>query len=239
MEVLTMSGNRLIPAVDVRLGSLLEFTRRNELEKNKRGDTEKIRPTITISREFGCEAYPVSECLKAMLEKKTGEPWVVMDKALLEEVAKNHNLSEDMLKKLGEKSRFMDDILATFSPHWKTEKDHFKLICRQMLSLAAKGNVILIGRGGAIITQSLKNCRHFRMFASDQFKIRSISRRLEVSAEEAEALINKKQKQRDTFIRDFLDRDARDMSYYNLIINNDRNSAEKIASTIADYVLSA
>ncbi len=233
-----MSGNQLIPAVDVRLGSLLEFTRRNELEKNRRGDTDKIRPTITISREFGCEAYPVSERLKALLEKKTGEPWVVMDKALLEEVAKNHNLSEDMLKKLGEKSRFLDEILATFSPHWKTEKDHFKLICRQMLSLAEKGNVILIGRGGAIITQSLKNCSHFRMFASAQFKIRSISKRLDIPKEEAEAMIVKKQKQRDTFIRDFLDRDARDVSYYNLIINNDRNSADKIASTIAEYVLS-
>lgn len=233
-----MSGNKLIPAVDVRLGSLLEFTRRNDLEKSRRGDADKMRPAITISREFGCEAYPVSEHLKAVLEKKTGETWVIMDKILLEEVAKNHNLSEDMLKRLGEKSRFLDEILATFSPHWKTEKDHFKLICRQMLSLAEKGNVILVGRGGAIITQALKNCSHFRIFASPQYKIRSISRRLEISSEDAEALIQKKQKQRDAFIHDFLDRDSRDLSYYNLIFNNDRNSAEKIATTIAEYILS-
>lgn len=233
-----MSGNRLIPAVDVRLGSLLEFTRRNEMERTRRG-ADKARPTITLSREFGCEAYPVTELLKELLEKKSGEPWVVMDKALLEEVAKNHNLSENMLKKLGEKSRFLDEILATFSPHWKTEKDHFRLICQQMLALAEKGNVILVGRGGAIITQAMKNCHHFRMFASPQFKISSISKRLDISREEAEVMIKKKQKQRNAFMRDFLNRDSRDLSYYNLVINNDRNSAQRIAETISEYVLSA
>jgi len=234
-----MSGNRLIPAVDIRLGSLLEFTRRNEIEKSRIGDADKVRPTVTLSREFGCEAYPVSERLKEILEKKSGESWVVMDKALLEEVAKNHNLSEEMLKGLGEKSRFLDEILATFSPSWKTEKDHFRLICHQMLSLAQKGNVILVGRGGAIVTQSLKNCHHFRMFASQQFKIRSISKRLNISKEDAEVMIQQRQKQRDAFMHDFLDRDARDLNYYNLVFNNDRSSTEKIAATIAEYVLPA
>ncbi|MEI6209249.1 MAG: cytidylate kinase-like family protein [Desulfuromonadales bacterium] len=233
-----MSGKQLIPSVDVRLGSLLEFTRRNEIEKSKRGIATQVRPTITLSREFGCEAYPVAEQLKKILDCKSGESWVIMDKALLEEVAKNHNLSEDMLKGLGEKARFLDEVLSTFSPHWKTEKDHFRLICRHMLSLAEKGNVILVGRGGAIITQSLKNCSHFRMYASQQFKIHSISKRLDISEEEAEVTIQKKQKQRDAFMRDFLDRDSRDLSHYNLVFNNDRNSAEKIAATIAEYVMS-
>lgn len=227
----------LIPAVEARLGSLLEFNRRNAAEKSTRAVAEKSRPTVTLSREFGCEAYPVADRLKEFLEKKSGESWIVMDKGLLEEVARNHNLSEDLLKGLGEKSGFLDEILATFSPYWKTDKDRFKLICKHMISLAEKGNVILIGRGGAIITQALKNCFHFRMYASQDFKIRSISQRIGIPGAEAEALIQKKQKQRDTFIRDFLNRDARDLSFYNLVINNDRNSPEKTARTIADYVV--
>ncbi|MSN25039.1 MAG: cytidylate kinase-like family protein [Geobacter sp.] len=226
----------LIPAIEARLSSLLEFNRRNEAEKCSRSIAEKSRPTITLSREFGCEAYPVADRLKALLEKKSGESWIVMDKGLLEEVAKNHNLSEDLLKGLGEKSDFLSEIMATFSPHWKTDKDHFRLICKHMVSLAEKGNVILIGRGGAIITQEMKNCFHFRIYASKKFKIASISRRLGISKEEADLLVQKKQKQRDTFIRDFLNRDARDLNLYNLVINNDRGSAERIAKTIAEYV---
>lgn len=232
-----MPEKMLIPAIEARLGSLLEFNRRNAAEKSTREVAGKIRPTITLSREFGCEAYPVADRLKELLEKKSAESWIVMDKGLLEEVARNHNLSEDLLKGLGQKSGFLDEILATFSPLWKTDKDHFRLICKHMISLAEKGNVILIGRGGAIITQALKNCFHFRMYASQNFKIRSISQRLGIPGEEAETLIQKKQKQRDAFIRDFLNRDSRDLSLYNLVINNDRNSPEKTARTIAEYVL--
>ncbi len=227
----------LIPAIEARLNSLMEFNRRNEAEKSSRAVAEKIRPTITLSREFGCEAYPVADRLKELLEKKSCESWIVMDKGLLEEVARNHNLSEDLLIGLGEKSGFISEILATFSQNWKTDKDHFRLICKHMVSLAEKGNVILIGRGGAIITQSLKNCFHFRMYASHQFKIRSISQRLNLSREEAGELIQKKQKQRDAFIRDFLNRDAHDMHLYNLLINNDRNTTDKIAKTITECVL--
>lgn len=227
----------LIPAIEARLTSLMEFNRRNEAEKSSRAVAEKIRPTITLSREFGCEAYPVADRLKELLEQKSGESWIVMDKGLLEEVARNHNLSEDLLIGLGEKSGFISEILATFSQNWKTDKDHFRLICKHMVSLAEKGNVILIGRGGAIITKSLKNCFHFRMYASHQFKVRSISQRLNLSRAEAGELIQKKQKQRDAFIRDFLNRDAHDIHLYNLLINNDCNTTDKIAKMIAECVL--
>ncbi|MFA7060801.1 MAG: cytidylate kinase-like family protein [Pedobacter sp.] len=234
-----MTENKFIPSIDMRLSSLLELNRRIELELETRNKAQKCGPTITISREFGCEAYPAAERLRELLEKKSGETWVLMDKALLEQVACNHSLSEDILKKLGEKNHFLDEMLATFSPRWKSDKDYFRLLCRQIISLASVGNVIIVGRGSAFITQSLKNCHHFRMFASQKYKICSIARRLNISSEEAEKMIVTKQRQRDTFIRDFLDRDAHDLSVYNLVFNNDKNSPEKISSTILEYVLSA
>ena len=232
-----MTDMRLIPSIEMRLGSLLEVTRRRELESDARDKTTK--PTITISREFGCEAFPLAERLQALLERKTGEQWVVMDKQLLEEVARNHNLSEALLKELGGKMRFVEEMMATFTPRWKTEKDYYRLLCRQVVSLADKGNVIIVGRGSAFITQAMKNCHHFRLFASLEFKARSIARRLGVSMEEAAEIVSKKQKQRDKFIRDFLDRDARDLSVYHMVFNNDKNTPDRIAGTIMEYVLPA
>lgn len=234
-----MAEKTLVPSIDMRLGTLLEINRRKDEDNASRLRAAKPRPTITISREFGCEAYPAAERLKALLEKRSGQEWLLMDKGLLEEVAKNHNLSEEILQGLGQKSRILDEILATFSSRWKSEKDHFRLLCKHVVSLAEKGNVIIIGRGSAIITQNMKNCYHFRLFASQAFKIRSISKRLGISDAGAESYIEKQQKQRDAFIRDFLDRDARDMHFYNLIFNNDRNSPERIAQTIAEYVLTS
>ena len=233
-----MSERLLVPSIETRLGAMLEISRRKDEDDASRIKAGKARKTITISREFGCEAYPVAECLKGLLEKKSGQEWILMDKCLMEEVAKNHNLSEEILRGLGEKNRILDEMLATVSQRWKSEKDHYRMLCKHMFSLAEKGNVILMGRGSAIVTQSLKNCYHFRLFASRAFKVRSIARRLNISEAEAESCVEKKQKQRDAFIRDFLDQDARDMHFYNMIFNNNKNSPERIAQTIAEYVTS-
>lgn len=229
-----MSERLLVPSIEMRLGSLLEFNRRkDEIEASR----SKTRPTITISREFGCEAFPMTECLKGIMEKKTGRPWAVMDKALLEEVAKNHNLSDEIVRNLGEKkSRLLDEVLATFSSHWKSEKDYFRLLCKHVFSLAEQGNSIIVGRGSGIVTQPLKNCYHFRIYASHQFKVASIARRLNISNDEAEGVVEKNQKQRDAFIHDYFNLDPRDLRFYHLVFNNDKNSPERIAQIIAEYV---
>jgi cytidylate kinase len=232
-----MLEKTLIPSVEKRIGSLLEYNRRRELAASPRSRGKKTSPTITLSREFGCEAYPVVECLQEMLEKKTGENWLVMDKELLNEVAKNHDLSEDILGRLGEKPSFLDEMLATFSSSWKSDREYFQLLCEHIVALAEEGNVILMGRGGAYVTQPLKNCKHFRLFASEEFKVRSVCQRLEIPPDEAAKMIEQHQRQRDRFIRTFLDRDSHDPSVYHLLINNDLSSTEKIARTIMDFVL--
>lgn len=229
-----MPDKLLVPSIEMRLGALLEFARRRDESDASRG---KVRPTITISREFGCEAYPMTDSLKEIMEKKTGESWAIMDKALLEEVAKNHQLSEDIVCNLGEKkSRILDELLATFSPRWKSEKDYFRLLSKHVFSLAEKGNSIIVGRGSAIVTQQLKNCYHFRMYASHEFKVASIARRLKISKDEAESFVEKNQKQRDAFISDYFNLDPRDLRFYHLVFNNDKNSPERIAQMIAEYV---
>jgi len=233
-EVTIMSEVKLIPSIDKRLGSLLEIYRRQGAANR---DKFQPKPTITISREFGCEAYPVAELLRQQMEKRTGETWALMDKALLDEVANNHNLSEQVLYALGEKNRFLDEFLSTFSSRWKSDKDYYRLLSRHIIALAEQGNVIIIGRGASIVTRKMKNCFHFRIYASLAFKQKSIAKRLSVDISEAEAIVGRRQKERDKFIRDFLDRDPYDLSVYHLVFNNDKNSAARIADTITDYVL--
>ena len=228
-----MSEKWLMPSIEKRMDAFLELTRRSEAEDHPK----KSYPAITVSREFGCESYPMVQCLQKLMEKRTGNPWTIMDQALLEEVARDHDLSEKTLRALGEEPGFVDEMIATFAPTWKTDKDYYRMLCRQIWSLARSGNVILLGRGSANITQSMKNCYHFKLFASMNFKIHSIARRMELSSEEAEKLIIKKQHQRDVFIKDFLNQDARDQRFYHLVFNNDKNSPEETATTIMDYVL--
>lgn len=231
-----MPERKLIPSVEKRLEHFIELTHKAEKEVKEK---ERKKPAITISREFGCEGYPVAEKLKDLLEEKTHEKWAVMDKALLDEVAKNHHLLESVLSKLGEKSRVLEEAICLLSPNWRTEHDYYHLLCREIFALGVGGNVIIVGRGSAIVTQPLENCFHFRLYASKVFKIDYISRKTGLPAAETEALIEKKQKQREAFVLDFLNRDAKDLQYYNLVFNNDKNPSGRIAQIIADYVTSS
>lgn len=231
-----MPDNLLIPSVDLRIGSLEEYNRRQREKAGPYRHSASKRPCISISREYGCEAYPAAEKLRDLMTRSTGDEWVLMDKALLDEVAQHHNISQEILQGLGEKNRFLEEVLATFSPFWKSEKEYFDLLCRHILSLAERGNVIIVGRGSAIITRHLRNCHHFRLYASLPFKKASLARRLKISHQEAEQLIERKQRLRDRFTADFLGQDARDLSHYTMLFSNDRNSPEQIAHSIANLV---
>jgi hypothetical protein len=137
-----MLEKTLVPSIEKRISSLLEFNRRKELVTSSKCRVEKRKPAITFSREFGCESHSVVEHLQELLEKRTGEAWLVMDKELMQEVARNHDLSEDVLGSLGEKPSFLDEMIATFSPRWKSDKDYYQLLCRHVVALADQVRIL-------------------------------------------------------------------------------------------------
>jgi cytidylate kinase len=215
------------------MGAFNEVMRRARLLK----PDSLPKPTITISREFGCEAFPVSEELLKLVQEMTGEQWVLVDKALLTAVAKEHRVAEDIFHDLGQKPRWLDEMFATLSTNWKSEAGYYQLLCNQIASIAMTGNAIFVGLGAAIITKSLKNCYHFRLVADQEFKVRSISRRLSISRQEAELIIDERQKERDRIISKLLDANPHDPLYYHMIFNNTKVRNSRIARTIADFVL--
>ncbi|MDA8415275.1 MAG: cytidylate kinase-like family protein [Desulfobacteraceae bacterium] len=231
-----MPENLMMPSVDLRIGSLEEYNRRQKEKAALQHRKPKARPCLTISREFGCEGYPVAELLRELMMQRSGEEWLLVDKAILEVVAQRHNISEDILRHLGEKNHILDEVLATFSPRWKSDQEYFKLLCRHVISLAEQGNVIIIELGGGIITRHIEHSYHFRLYGSPDFKIRTVARRMNIEPEAAETLIHKQQKQRDHFHRDFLNQNAHDPALYDMLFNNARIQPARIAHTIADFV---
>lgn len=232
-----MPDNLFIPSVDLRIGALEEYNRKKKEKAAQHLRQQRPSPCITLSRQYGCQGYPVAERVCELMRELTGEPWVLIDRAVLDEVAQRHNISKDILEGLGEKSRLLDDLLATFSPRWVHSQDCFQLLCKHVVSLAEQGNVVIMELGGAIITSHFEHACHFRLYASQQYKVRTIAQRAKLSAEEAEALVVKQQRRRDGFVRDFLNCDDHDPLLYDLLINNERAETEQIAETIARYVL--
>jgi len=230
-----MSDKLLVPSIETRLAGLIEVSRRAKMADAK-AVKQQGKQTLTLSREFGCEAYPTAEKLKEILEETTGEVWVIVDRALVDEVARHHDLEADLLHNLGKRPRWLDDMLSSLSSKWKNERDYFQLLAQKIVAIASGGNAIIVGMGGALVTQSLSNCYHFRIFGSLEYRIDSIARRAKVSHAEAVEMIEKRQKAREKFVRDFLDKDINSIHHFHQLFNNDHNSADIMAETIAFYL---
>jgi cytidylate kinase len=225
----------LAPSVERRLKAY------HELSDRVKGlsVSTPMKPTITLSREFGCEAFPVAEELVRLAEKQTGESWLLVDKSLLDAVAKQHNVPEEIMLSLGSKPRWFDDMMATFSTNWKSDADYYRLLCRQVVMIASAGNAVIVGLGAPLITKSLKNCFRYRLIADHAFKVSSIARRMKITSQEAELVVLDQQKERDRVLRKLLDSDMSDPLLYHAVFNNGRIKSRQIARLIVDHALSS
>ena len=168
--------------------------------------------------------------------QRTGDEWTLIDKSVMEEVARRHDIPEEVMQSMGESSHILNDVLATFSPRWKSDQDCFRLLSRHIVALAEQGNVIVVDLGGAVITRHIEHSCHFRIYGSDAFKTAAFARRLHIEPEAAEKCMQREQESCDHFSKFFLDQDEHDPALYDLMLNNDRITAGAIAHTIADFV---
>lgn len=202
------------------------------LENKKKESAKKKKGlTITISREFGCEGFPLAERLKALLEEKTGEEWVIFDRALIEKVAQDTNLSPSEIKHIEERFGFLD-IFSSFRSKSFTKGQVFHKVAEYILSVAKVGNAIIVGRGGAFITKDLENCFHFRLVAPFEFRVSSIAKRLEIEESAAEKFVIENSHKREKFLNDFFSKDINDASYFHAVFNNQKLNLEIITDCI-------
>jgi hypothetical protein len=222
---------QLVPNLERRLSAWISIS-----ESRVASGAHGLRPTITISRRFGCEAYPLCEQLKELLDLRTGETWNIYDKALIERVSEDERLSIKVLEDLGGPSRSIDRI-GYFVPGYQTQSDVFRHIPKYILKIAETGNAIIVGRGAAIVTHGMPNCYHFRLDAPFEFRVASMAKRMDLSEADARKLVRDGEKTREHFIDQCLQTSVADPSWYDAVYNNARHSVAEIARSIVAYVL--
>lgn len=220
----------LIPSIEQRVRVWHDL--HAQLEKQQ---ALRIRPTVTISRAFGCEGYVIAESVRALLSDSSREPWNVYDKALLEAVTNDGEVTMRTLKNLGETARSLEK-LGLRPPEYHQHAAAFRAVAEKVVEFATVGNAVVVGRGGAVLCRDLANCFHFRIEASEAWRIDSIGRRLGLDVGSARALVEANSALRDQFMREQLSADLRDPSLYDAIFNNERANAQSIAHAIAAFV---
>ncbi len=220
----------LIPNISNRLSAWEEIQ-----QHLTREPAPRVRPTITLSRAFGCEGFVLADALEKQLEAASGEPWNVYDRTLLEAVAKEEGIDLGTLERLGETARSIEKLGIT-PPEYYAHAEAFRAVARRLVQFATVGNAIIIGRGGAVLCHALTNCFHVRLDASLEWRVKSIEKRLEMSHPEALHLVGAHAEAREIFMREQLQVDPHDRSYFDMTFNNGRHDVAAIAASIVSYV---
>jgi cytidylate kinase len=195
------------------------FTDQNQLKSPGR------LPFITISREFGCPSKLIAKLLADALNdhsslKKQEPLWRYINKEVVIESAHELDISPEKLQYIfnAEKKGALDDVFASFSDQYKSDRKIKKTLQDVIKTFVQKGNVILVGRGGVAITQNYTNALHIRLQAPLDWRIQGLCYRRGIAEDEAFRLTQETDRKRISLLEIFLGRQF-ELSLFDLVFN--------------------
>jgi cytidylate kinase len=200
------------------------------------------RPFVTISRVSGAYGMTVAETLAEQLracEQFKNCPWTVFDKELLKKVIEDHNLPHTISKYFPETP--VSDIKDALEELFGLHPSQYTLVHKMgetIFHLARLGHVILVGRGSNIITAKLPEGVHVRLIGSLEKRASHMVDFLKLKNEkDARAYVLQEEKDRQSYIRKYFNKDINDLSLYDLVINTDTVPVDDAVCVIKELVL--
>jgi len=200
-----------------------------------------VYPCITVSRETGAGAQDVcKELIKILASKSESNDirWTFFDRKLIEKILEDHHLPKQLRKYLQEDkyshlSSAVNELLGLHPSHW-TLLHH---TTETILQLARMGKVVIVGRGGNIITSKLKNAFHVRLIAPLDNRIKHIMDVHKMNRQDAESYIKKEDSARGKYLKSNFFKDIKDPALYHLVVNTTLLSYKEAAEIIADVAM--
>jgi hypothetical protein len=203
---------------------------------------EAPRPAITISRESGTLAPAIATLVAQELDVvcpgDPPRPWTVFSRNLASKILEDHSLATRIEEFMPEDVRFplteSLEYLLGLHPPPGVLRDYAKETIRR---LATNGNVILVGRGAAIIAARLPRVVHVRLVAPFKFRAKNFAQSHGVTNEEAQRMVRAHDTARGRYVRAYLNADVTDALHYDLVINTGDKSLERVARIISSALV--
>lgn len=198
------------------------------------------RFSITISRQTGSGAMIIADKLAERLQKRVPMPynWTVFDHNLVEEILKEHNLPAEIAKFMPEdKISATQDMIEELIGLHPSAMTLTRQTTETILHLATLGNVILVGRGSAVVTRKLKNVFHVRLIAPVDQRIARVMQVRGLDRTAAERYVEKEDIGRKRFVKEYFHADVEDNLLYDLVLNLGRFTPDEAVGVIESTAL--
>ena len=193
------------------------------------------RLIINVGRQFGSGGKLVA----LALGRKLGIP--VYDQELITKAAEESGFSKELFAKSDEKrnmlafSSFVVDVGRFGSvDNYMNDNQLFVIQSNVIRSIADKGSAIFIGRCSDYILRDRK-CLDVFVTAADAVRIKRVAARMNLSPEQAESLIRKKDRTRETYYNYYTFGNWGVASNYDLCVDSSVLGIEGTADMIIDF----
>jgi cytidylate kinase len=181
---------------------------------------------ITVTREYGAGGYEVARRLAEVLG------WELLDRELLHRAAAVEHLPDAELERLDEKAVSLADRFRLHPPHQR----YLHGLTEAARQAAARGNVVLVGRGTGQLLAEAAGVFHLRLVAPREWRARRMAQREGWTAEEALARCAQEDRNRDRFTRYFFGEAPFLAASYDAVFNMGRVALEDVVECVASLV---
>ena len=176
---------------------------------------------FTISREYGSGGSTFAK----LLAEHCG--YTLIWREVINQAAKQIGAPEMALAMIDELELF------GLNPDEKTCQAYLAAVRKIMLGFANAGRHIIVGRASHIVLKDVNNIMRIRVIASKQTRIENVCRSKNVNPEAALAQIEQSDRYRCLYLERFYQVDWSDPSHFDLTINTDNISIDRVALWVA------
>jgi len=198
---------------------------------------------ITISRQFGAGGRTLGKMIADKMN------YTFLEDLVIKEIAKQARVSKETVISIertagGALSRFLSSFVSSNYIERLTgeergyidENIYVDVLYEVVRKLAAKDNVVLMGRGGQYILNEVPNVYHILLIASDKDRIKFMQRYYKLSDKDAKAAVLKGDRRRANLYQKMGKRYYNDPRLYHLVINMHVVPLETARDLVCDLV---
>lgn len=189
---------------------------------------------VTVSRDVGTPGSEVATELGRHLG------WHVFDREIVEAIAADTNVRQQLVSQLDEKSQnvvheTVERLLRLTEGRSFGVPEYHESLIKTLGFLAAHGRSIIVGRGANFALRGGEGL-HIRVTASNEYRIERLSREWGTSLSETRSRLETADAEKREFIRQHFHGELGDPSCYDVIFSMDHLSTAQVTAVILSLV---
>ncbi len=201
-------------------------------------------PFVTLSRQLGCEGDKLAEALISKIHERQEHldqkiEWRYLNKEIMDESAVELKLSPDRVKErvVEHGMSVVGNMFSGFGGQSQLPDEKIiKTVKELMVDYAKSGHTIIVGRGGAAVTQKIPNSLHIKLVAPLEWRIGILMRKHKLTRAQAMEMIEDVEGKRKLWAEHLSELPYND-DLYDLILNCRKLKTDEIVNIIIEVLM--